>query len=231
MLLVRVPGQASDDLVDHADDRGRLRPGGQRVYRFRWLCHFFTPMIICGLAFPGTSSDFGGDENASLESVPVIIISLEPLPAYSGDENVREAVALLAPKMAEAGSVIAVAGVIQTDDTWHVILKDYSTGERRSLRAGEAAFGYVVKAITRRAAVLESAGREFELRVGESNSPWAAQWQQILTAFGPQEQRVAREFMRVYWRQQWEGEWGDAVRKMTFEEQERIRTLISSYWR
>jgi hypothetical protein len=61
---------------------------------------------------------------------------------------------------------------------------------------------------------------------------WITQWREALSALPPEDQMAAREQVRNYWREQWEGQWGHVLRStMTFKEQESVRREIRSYWR
>jgi len=61
---------------------------------------------------------------------------------------------------------------------------------------------------------------------------WMTQWREAISALPPEDQMAAREQVRNYWREQWEGQWGHVLRStMTFQEQESVRREIRSYWR
>ncbi len=127
-----------------------------------------------------------------------------------------------------------MVGLVAIDDKRQVALEDYSTKETRFLREGETAFGYRVKSITPRGAVLEGAGNEFELRVGQYTAPMGSPIPRHLASLsddnsGSPIPDLAR--MASPDRQHWFEQWRDALPTLTPEERQAARNQMRDYWR
>ena len=128
---------------------------------------------------------------------------------------------------------------------WGIRLLEYRSDSSSEIREGESSFGFVALQIKAGVATIrvipsvsefspdyaapipDLAGLVFSRR-----DSWVRNWRDWLGSQRPDEASAARQRMRAYWSEQWQGAWGRVVSKtMSGFEQQKLRSLVAEYWR
>lgn len=177
-------------------------------------------------------SDTAGNHNGNLTTASAAVSTSSPLSL--GNENLSKAQSALANKETVFIGAVEVTGVVGIADKWKVTLKDCTTGETRTLREGDAAFGYQIKSIIPQGAILKSADKEYKLNIGEFASaislPSPCQRtsvkSDILSSPIPD-----LALMGNTEREQWVAHWRRILSTLTLQDQEDARQRMRDYWR